>query len=626
MQAALTIPPSGSAAPAAPGDAGEGSGHPRAHRYAGVLRRSVCIGTFAACLALLAALVFLVLKTNQKQYDYDEIAKSVRELKQLDVRWQADLLSVVMGLGNNYDTVTAVLPVMSSRFKDLEQRVKLLVEENPAAAQLPQLLAQQRRLLDDKMALAEQVKSQHAVLVNSSRFLPMGSVEVMEAARTSDGRSGVDAPLNALLVNMMSFLDAVDKPPEDGVRAAMSMLRQMEPQLSAEAARRIETLLMHAEVLLKGRRDSADLLTRMEAIPTEKTFDNISDSLSSLQRLAISEQHDYRQGLIAYAVVLLALLSYAGYAALRNYRKVQQTNKSLTTANAEAQVMLIQASKMSAVGQMVAGIAHEINTPLAYVKATFEVLADQLTAIADEASSDRDLGRILLGGGNRDADEDESKDDGAGEILSDIRSLISDGLHGIAQISNLVMTLKNFSRIDRAKRDDFSVEEGLESTLEIARYHLKNTVHIVKEYQDVPRVRCSPSQINQVFLNLVHNAVQAMPKREEKGVITLRTSMHDDHTVRVDIQDNGSGIPDEILPRIFDPFFTTKKVGEGTGAGLAICYRIIENHGGHIEVKSKPGVGTTFSILLPIKEHGAPTTDFTAISSAGDNPAAGRNS
>ncbi|MGB0127976.1 MAG: ATP-binding protein, partial [Rhodocyclaceae bacterium] len=132
-----------------------------------------------------------------------------------------------------------------------------------------------------------------------------------------------------------------------------------------------------------------------------------------------------------------------------------------------------------------------------------------------------------------------------------------------------------------------------------AKNMLKNKVTIDRQYEETPPIKCAPSQINQVFLNIITNAAQAIP---EKGVITLRTGMHDPQTVRVEIQDDGSGIPAEVLPKIFDPFFTTKDIGKGTGMGLSISYKIIEGHGGRIEVDTEAGLGTTFSILLPIDQ------------------------
>jgi signal transduction histidine kinase len=171
---------------------------------------------------------------------------------------------------------------------------------------------------------------------------------------------------------------------------------------------------------------------------------------------------------------------------------------------------------------------------------------------------------------------------------------VKDGLYGIDQISEIVLNLKNFSRLDRAKTARFDLNEGLESTLVIAK-NLVKTKTIRRELSPNAHITGSPSQINQVFLNLVSNAAQATG---DDGVITLRTAVQGSN-VRVEVEDNGSGIPADVLPKIFDPFFTTKKVGEGTGLGLSIAYKIIAEHGGRIEVDSVVGRGTRFIITLP---------------------------
>jgi signal transduction histidine kinase len=160
------------------------------------------------------------------------------------------------------------------------------------------------------------------------------------------------------------------------------------------------------------------------------------------------------------------------------------------------------------------------------------------------------------------------------------------------------VNLRNFSRLDEARIKDTQLNECVESTLQIARNVLKNRVRVVKNLGPVPTVSCSPSQINQVLLNLINNAAQAV---EEQGTVTISTTS-DEQFVHVSVQDDGKGIPADVLPRIFDPFFTTKKVGEGTGLGLSIVYKIVQQHGGRIKVSSKPGVGTRFIISLPLHE------------------------
>jgi two-component system, NtrC family, sensor kinase len=276
---------------------------------------------------------------------------------------------------------------------------------------------------------------------------------------------------------------------------------------------------------------------------------------------------------------------------------------------------------MSALGQMVAGIAHEINTPLAYVKGTFSVLTEQLKPIEDLASRSYDFSQLIRTPGRDNAAlnkqligvETSAKNAVDGRVLQEMTMLLKDGIHGIEQISEIVLNLKNFSRLDRAKVSNFSIAAGLDSTLLLANHLIKDKVEIRKDYGVVPNIMGSPSQINQVLLNIITNAVQAMPERAEPNIITLRTAMEDAGMVRIEIQDNGNGIPKEVLPKIFDPFFTTKAIGEGTGMGLSISYKIIQEHGGKLLVDTEADIGTIFTILLPVKTAPSETQSSSAI-------------
>ncbi|MDH2915316.1 MAG: ATP-binding protein [Gallionella sp.] len=268
-----------------------------------------------------------------------------------------------------------------------------------------------------------------------------------------------------------------------------------------------------------------------------------------------------------------------------------------------SQMALVQSEKMASLGQMVAGVAHEINTPLGYVQnnvaigqelflqiqsmmAEYEALVDKL--LNDQASEEQVAVQMQLVAEMR-------NDVNTQEMLGEMHGLMSDSLYGIDQISELVLNLKNFSRMDAAANDSMNVNDCIESALNIGRNVLKNKVEVVKELGVLPKISCAPSQLNQVFLNLFTNAAQAM---EAQGMLTIR-SWYAEGSVYISVEDNGKGIPQENLTRIFDPFFTTKPVGEGTGLGLAITHQIIHQHGGEIRVESQVGEGTRFSIKLP---------------------------
>jgi signal transduction histidine kinase len=476
--------------------------------------------------------------------------------------------------------------------------------------------------MDRKIALIDRFKSQNAILRNSSRYLPLAAadatagLEGAAAAARAAAAQAVEETLTGALVLAHTPEPAVASRVRDG----LSQLQQLATQLPPDAADRVGGFAAHAETVLRQEQQSDRTLSELAALPSAQAVDRLADVHAAEHEKLLVTQQRYRLALVAYSALLLAALGWAGWRLLRSVRLLNHANLALQRTNEqlkESQVHLVQSEKMSALGQMVAGIAHEINTPLAYVKGTFEVLKEQVTPVQDLAANSCRLAHMLrLPRTERDRQALNSAARGFdhatrqvadSRIMDEVGQLLADGIHGIEQISEIVTNLKNFSRLDRAKVSEFSVEEGLDSTLLLAKNLLKNRVEIVKDYgEGVPRIHCSPSQINQVFLNIVTNAVHAMPEgRATPGVITLRTSAEGPDMVRVEIQDDGSGIPADVLPKIFDPFFTTKPIGQGTGMGLSISFKIVQEHGGRILVDTEPEVGTVFSILLPVRSRQA---------------------
>lgn len=291
-------------------------------------------------------------------------------------------------------------------------------------------------------------------------------------------------------------------------------------------------------------------------------------------------------------------------------RNLADRNRALAQANREirdSQAHLIQSEKMAALGQMVAGVAHEINTPLGYVTNNIQ-MAGELTSQARVLLHAYD--QLIAGMRDQSIDEaevsarlsaiDEHKTAfDTEQDLQELEGLFDDTRYGLEQIREIVLSLRNFARVDRAATDEVSLIENIESALTIAHHHLKHKVEVLRRFEEIPAIRCAPSQINQVLLNLLTNAAQAI--EHERGRILIRTYQRD-RFVCVSIEDNGKGIAPEHLKRIFEPFFTTKNVGEGTGLGLSISYRIVRDHGGDIRVASKPGVGTRFEVALPVTD------------------------
>ena len=263
----------------------------------------------------------------------------------------------------------------------------------------------------------------------------------------------------------------------------------------------------------------------------------------------------------------------------------------------EAHNQLLQAEKMASIGQLAAGVAHEINNPIGFVNSNLGVLQNYVQKLLNLVGAyekyEPELSTESIEALNALKQETD-----LGYLRDDISDLLSESLGGLQRVKRIVQDLKDFSHISDSEMLWANLEDGLESTLNVVWNELKYKAEVVKDYGKLPEVECIPSQLNQVFMNLLVNAAQAI---QEHGKITLRTRQEDDN-VRIEIADTGCGIPQEIINRIFDPFFTTKPVGTGTGLGLSITHGIIRKHNGRIDVSSEPGKGTTFSITIPIHQ------------------------
>ena len=271
----------------------------------------------------------------------------------------------------------------------------------------------------------------------------------------------------------------------------------------------------------------------------------------------------------------------------------------------EAHNQLLQSEKMASIGQLAAGVAHEINNPIGYINSNLGTLRDyvgQLLAVLDAYENAEGL---LPEGEAREGVASAKRAAELDYLKADIVALLDESSDGIARVRRIVQDLKDFSHVDLGEWTLADLHMGLDSTLNVVSNEIKYKARVVKEYGQLPMVRCLPSQLNQVFMNLLVNAAHAI---EGQGVIHVRTGV-DGENVRIEIADTGSGIPEQLRTRIFDPFFTTKPIGKGTGLGLSISYGIVCKHGGRIEVESEMGRGSVFRVILPIHPVESEETD-----------------
>jgi two-component system NtrC family sensor kinase len=582
-------------------------------------------------LVLVAVLAVLyVLSQGGDLRRQTQIASDLRNLKDIDTAWNRD---VAAARGDPFAPEQPP-PQLDSRLDPLltDLRAETLALNS---ASLLSGVDNLRTAFIQKRRLTAQFGESSAKLRLVVKDLLTHLSQMRQAlAQLAENDAKLRARLAALdgsLVALSSDVFRVYLQGDDTARKALQASPLLQPQSEEsypEALRaNLTTVGAGVNALLEQEPQLTELARQIALLPTAARISSLNGAFDREFQTIADDKERFRVYLVFYSAALLVFLGYVMWQLGRSYVKINQANEALKSANEtlehrvaertkelsqalnhlkESELMLIQTEKMSSLGQMVAGIAHEINTPLAYVKSSLASVKDRLPEVENIVVECQKLLEMLEGGDV--PDETLSAQFARVSALTaqfraeaegaDLGQLTQDGLHGIDEISEIILNLKNFSRLDRSKLQHFNLNEGIESTLVIARNLVKHkTLH--RQLRDIPLVECSPSQINQVFLNLITNAAQATD--DTTGELTVSTGMATNGQVRVDISDNGHGIPENILAKIFDPFFTTKEVGQGTGLGLSIAYKIVQEHRGRIEVHSKVGKGTTFTVFLPVK-------------------------
>lgn len=461
---------------------------------------------------------------------------------------------------------------------ELSNRRILLIDDTPS-------------IHDDFRKILTPVSMQHVELDEMEATLFGSEVKststLFELDSAFGGQEGLDKLTQALQENHPYALAFVDMRMPEGWDGAQTIehLWQEDPRLQV--------------VVCTAYSDYSwdELLDRLQAhdrlLILKKPFDNIE-----VQQMANTLLTKWE--MTERAFVQMSHLEHLVDQRTTEFKEASEALQREIDERKQLESQLVQSEKLASLGQLAAGVAHEINNPIGFISSNlgsldgyFKQLQEMLDAYreAEEAMTSTEVIERL--GQLRERIELEF-------LREDIPLLIKESKEGINRVGQIVKDLKDFSRVDSNQEWQWTnLQQGIESTLNIVANELKYKADVLKEYQQLPDIECLPSQINQVIMNLIVNASQAMGP--QRGTITLRTGLEGER-VWIEVADTGSGIAPDSLQKIFDPFFTTKPVGQGTGLGLSLSYGIVKKHRGDISVRSEVGAGSTFRVELPVHQ------------------------
>ncbi|MEL6302551.1 MAG: ATP-binding protein [Pseudomonadota bacterium] len=563
----------------------------------------------------------------------------VRESRAVDAQFYLDYSNYVSALRQSqrdHETLVSTLSVYAGEAQALPETVDSLTERLGSGVDV--LRAPPLSIRDDSVAQAAAVYTRsvekllsavngfsgvQARLASAAGVLRDDGPGMVRVLRQR-GQDAASQSLFALTVDVLDYATGKSTFDPELLSARLDAVVEAANQ-SGRAPAGLGAFADAARTVLNTRGEAMTILGDVDAAAFPAAAQQLYGSVSA-NNARVTSRADRARLLLGGVAGLMLLLT--GFALIR----LRQSNEQLNDTNAEleqfnisleervaertrelssayselkeSQMQLVQAEKMSSLGELVAGISHEINTPLWYLLSNTTLIKERLSSFNQfVAITDDMLGLLRAGGADKDAFVKQLRrldqalnNEGLRDDLEECNDLLDDSSEGLEQLSEMAQSLKDFSRLDRAATDKVNLNDGVDRTLVIAKNVLKGGIEVRKNLGDLPPVTCSPSQINQVLLNLIKNAADAMGR---DGILTI-TTWAEAESAYISVKDTGEGMDEETLSKVRDPFFTTKEVGKGTGLGLSISQKIIDAHDGSLDIQSELGKGSTFTICLPV--------------------------
>jgi signal transduction histidine kinase len=609
--------------------------------------KRTAISAFLA-VAALAMLAALVLRSRSLPLDVHIAENTIGT--ELD-RVTEDFATLVATLQSSWTATQAPgegARALNGRLAASSDRLRPLVADIPGTSSQRNRLQNRfdgfSRSMTEATSLAAEILDDESAYIADLEFVRNEGPKIIQQMREVK-LDGAAASTFQLVIGALDFAKPDATVRELELRRLVTTLLR-DARIDANMPPQVDRLGEAVQRILDNKSNIQSKLAQLAGTPIGTMASALSFASGEVYRSAVASGEQARLMLSVYAVALLLAVSFVAFRLQASYREINRANGQLAQLNEsleqrvtertqelagalttlkESQVQLVQAEKMSSLGQLVAGISHEINTPLLYLSNNAVLIQERVQLMRgfvqrcarafelDPAKCrDRSEFQTKLVHALKEVKQMLERED-LESTTEEAMDLARDSIEGLGDLTEMAQSLKDFSRLDRAPVASFDVNSGLDKTLLIARNIIKHKADVRKFYGDVPEIECSPSQINQVFLNLITNAAQAI---EHYGEIVITTKRRDADHLAISIADNGCGIPEDIMDKIRDPFFTTKEVGTGTGLGLSIVDEIIRSHGGELSIKSEVGKGSVFTVVLPIKHaHQAGTAPESADAS-----------
>ena len=571
---------------------------------------SIRLPIIGALIVLLVLLMGLWFKNKTLNLDrHDRIMEQVRSLKQIEAVINTDILKARFLLQAHYDPLAHDWQQYQASLKALE---KALSKAQPEST-VQNCLASLKQMIAAKGTAVEQFKTQNAVLQNSLRYFPTPVKQVISQLPPNTPLTQL---LNQLLQNELTYNLNAREELHSIILTDIIALDAEALHQPPDIANDLTNIALHGRMIARLKPEVEQIINHIMTLPTAPAL----EALAAAHEAQHGQQMEKANvlGLLLFGMAVALLVVYVADLYHHQQKSEQlkainlllekevsdrtQTLQQTLETLQQSQSQLIQAEKMAGLGQMVAGIAHEVNNPINFIYANIKPTTQYALELLHlfhlyQQHYPHPIPAI----------EAYRKKIDIQFIAKDFPKILTSMKVGADRIRDLVLSLRNFSRLDEAEMKSVDLHEGLESALLILQHRLQShqPITVVKEYGKLPLVECYAGSLNQVFMNILSNAIDALEEttdREESLSIRILTQTLDHQHVAICIADNGTGIPESVKQRLFDPFFTTKPVGKGTGLGLSIAYQIVvDSHQGQLRCESTQGQGTEFWIELPVQ-------------------------